>query len=681
MTGVIDILLVEDEEPHAELIRRAFERKHEYRIRMAVTVGDARRLITNAKPNLILTDLMLPDGRGIELLQPQKQATPPLILLTSHGDETVAVEAMKAGALDYVVKSPETLASMPSIAARALREWGLVQDRRRAEEAMRRMVASLHELHHITSGQRPYEEKLVDVLQMGCNRFDLPVGTLSRIEEDRYEIREAVSLDGTVHRGRVLSLEETICAETVRAGGPIHLKDVRAERRRHVADAPVAAYIGIPVTVGEQLYGTLGFSSFEERAEPFTSSDEELLKLMAQWVGAELWRHSAEEALRESERRFQRAQRLEAIGRLASGVAHDYNNLLMGIGGCVDIALKNTDENSPARLYLVEAKNATSRGSTLTRQLLSFSRKRAGELTHLDLNRVVQSTEKMIRSLVGESVEVRIDLGIDRWRVSADEGQMEQVLMNLVVNARDSMPRGGTLSIATEERTISSEAPRPSSLLPGDYVTLTVSDTGHGMGADTLEQIFEPFFTTKAVGQGTGLGLSTILDIVKENRGHIDVKSMVDQGTTFTIYLPRVAGDDTVSAPREAPASARAGSETILLVEDEPLVRITLRSYLSDLGHRVLEAGDASEALLIAGEHEGKIDLLLTDIMLPGNTGTNLATEICRKQPSLRVIYMSAHSKDALVQSGHVTPRAAVLQKPFDREKLHEELRRALGDK
>ena len=378
---------------------------------------------------------------------------------------------------------------------------------------------------------------------------------------------------------------------------------------------------------------------------------------------------------RQLEHQLQQAQKMEAIGRLAGGVAHDFNNLVTVITGYSDLLLRSLEETSPLRRIIEEMKRAGERAALLTRQLLAFSRNQPIEPRPLDVNGVIADTEKMFRRLIGEDIELITNLRPDIGPVRADPGQLQQVLINLVVNARDAMPQGGTLTIETDRVELDAEyAARRGNVLPGPYVVLSVSDTGCGMDAETLSHIFEPFFTTKGE-KGTGLGLATVYGIVAQCGGHIDVMSEVGQGTTFKIYLPRIVAshqEEVTSAPC---GGAYGGTETILVAEDEPLVRELIREVLQRQGYAVLEASNGVEALEVARRHAGPIHLLLTDVVMPQMNGTELAAELRSVRPETKVLFMSGYSSRAGRSLALLESPAMFLTKPFTPEALAAQVR------
>ena len=371
------------------------------------------------------------------------------------------------------------------------------------------------------------------------------------------------------------------------------------------------------------------------------------------------------------------AQKMEAVGRLAGGVAHDFNNLLSIIMGYGYLIQSSTPEEDPLRSAADEIMLAVEKAGTLTRQLLAFSRKQVMQPEVLDLNEVVTGIGRIVPRLVGEDIDVRIVPNSDLRRVKADPGQVEQVLMNLVVNARDAMPAGGKLTIETANISFEDEEASQHGVQAGDYVMLAVSDTGHGMDAATRSRIFEPFFTTKEAGKGTGLGLATVHGIVNQSNGHIWVYSELGQGTTFKVYFPITL---EVASPRQAvkPVPVLCGRETVLLAEDEARLCELLTDVLRDHGYKVLTARDGAEALRMARQQGGLIDLLVTDVVMPGMRGQVLAKELLRRNSSMAVIYMSGYTDNALVHHDAIPKGVAFLQKPFTPEVLLRRVREVL---
>ena len=379
------------------------------------------------------------------------------------------------------------------------------------------------------------------------------------------------------------------------------------------------------------------------------------------------------------EEQLRQSQKMEAVGRLAGGVAHDFNNLLTIISGYSDLLLDTLPKPERSRTHVEEIKKAGNRAATLTRQLLAFSRSQVLAPQVLDLNAVVTNVDKMLRRLIGEDVDLVAVLGENLGNVRADPGQLEQVLMNLAVNARDAMPQGGKLTIETANTTLDAAYARTHmTVVPGEYVMLAVSDTGIGMDANTQAHIFEPFFTTKEQGKGTGLGLATVYGIIKQSGGYVWVYSEPGLGATFKIYLPRVAQPSKDTGQRNAVESPGKGNETILLVEDEPALRAMVRSVLESKGYQVLEARHGEDALMVAELHRGTIDLLLTDVVMPGMSGRELAEHLVNARRETKVLYMSGYTDDAIVHHGVLGSDMAFLQKPFSPESVARKVRQVL---
>jgi len=383
------------------------------------------------------------------------------------------------------------------------------------------------------------------------------------------------------------------------------------------------------------------------------------------------------------ENQFRQAQKMEAVGRLAGGVAHDFNNLLMVISGYAEVLLEQIQKGNPLHPKIEAIHQAADRATTLTRQLLAFSRKQLLELKVVDLNLIVEDMERLLHPLIGENIELHTQLAPDLGRTRADAGQIEQVIMNLVVNSKDAMPNGGKISVRTANAKLNNEDTRReyTYLQPGQYVVLSVTDTGEGMDKETQLRIFEPFFTTKEKGKGTGLGLSTVYGIIKQSGGYVLVESEPRQGTTFRIYLPRVEDALEATGPVGASRSQAGGSETVLLVEDEESVRQLVRETLELKGYKVLEADNVEAALQIVSGYSGKIDMLITDVVMPGMSGRELSARLCASCPQTKVLYLSGYTEDAIVHEGVIDPDTAFLQKPFTLQALSRKVREVLGER
>jgi PAS domain S-box-containing protein len=383
----------------------------------------------------------------------------------------------------------------------------------------------------------------------------------------------------------------------------------------------------------------------------------------------------------ELEGRLRQAQKMEAIGQLAGGVAHDFNNMLTAISGYSEFALGRLgDAESAVRGDIEQVQRAAQRARDLTRQLLAFSRKQILQPKVVDVNDVVTETDKLVTRLIGEDIEVKTALEVRLGRVQVDPGQLQQVLVNLVVNARDAMPAGGTVTVTTANADLDDAAAaalRP--IEPGRYVVLSVCDTGHGMDDEVRSHVFEPFFTTKEQGKGTGLGLATVYGIVKQSGGWVFVDSAPGAGSTFSVYLPRL--DDDPEEERDAPPDEAApGSETVLLVEDEEIVRNLVQEVLAAQGYTVLAARDGQEALEATDRHDGRIHLLLTDVVMPRMSGREVADRLRERRPETRVLFMTGYTDHAIVQEGVLDPGTELLEKPFTFDTLQRKVRNILDE-
>ncbi|MCC6873104.1 MAG: response regulator [Sandaracinaceae bacterium] len=626
------MLLVEDEEAHAELVLRAFEGDRErVRVTRARTIREAERALESHRPAIVLTDLKLPDGLGTDLLERCGSSPFALIVMTSHGDEQAAVEAIKAGAIDYVVKSDVLFASMPRVVERARREFELASQKRLAEEELRRTKDRLDEAQRlacigsweidITTGRSWCSEEARRIFGQGrfegpsCPPSQDPNGWMQCIHPEDQE-RLGHWLDAVREGAAPGSLDARVLLAD---GGE---RDVCLTAQRH-RDARRAAV---------RLAGTVQDVTDRKRLE------DEL-------------RH---------------AQKMEAIGTLASGIAHDFNNLLMGIAGTADVALARAETGRPVAQQLGEIRGAVRAGATITRELVTFARRRPTERRAVAIDDVVGAMESILRRLISESIQLEVTTSAPGAHVRCDPGQLQHVVMNLAVNARDAMSNGGSLRISTSS--------------VADGVSLVVADTGTGMDARTKARIFEPFFTTKPVGKGTGLGLATVYGIVRETGGTIEVDSVIGRGTSFRIVLP-CAAPDTAGPASVASCKSHDNlrGRSILIVEDEPLVRAALRHYLETAGVDATDAPSADAALGQLERAGGRIDLVLSDVMLPGRSGAELERVIAARWPEVRVVLMSAHPPGELRAGARVRTETRLLQKPFEREELLETLASVLA--
>ena len=392
-------------------------------------------------------------------------------------------------------------------------------------------------------------------------------------------------------------------------------------------------------------------------------------------------RKAAETALRQSEEQLRQVQKIEAMGRLAAGVAHDFNNILTAITGHSELLLRQLDADDPRRINAEQIEKAAYRAAGLTRQLLIFSRKQVIEPRVLNLNAVILNIKKMLCRLIGEDIEFCTLLDPAAGHIKADPGQIEQVIMNLAVNARDAMPNGGKLTVTTANITPDKNHLKNfPDMDAGDYVMLAIADTGTGMSEEVKAHLFEPFFTTKPSGKGTGLGLATCFGIVKQNTGHINVQSELGSGTTFKIYFPQVLSAIEPLRVRNLPTEVAGGNETVLLVEDEPVVRELAVATLREKGYTVVEAVNGEEGLRLARQHDGKIDLVLADVVMPVMGGKEMADALRTSHPDTKVLFTSGYTEDALGHHGVLRPGILFLPKPYLTATLARKVREVLDE-
>ena len=575
----------------------------------------------------VLLDLRLPDASGFDAVDAVVGSFPDVavVVMTSY-DRTMAVEALQRGAQDYLIKG-EVNAPLLS------RSLSYAVSRKRAELAQRRSDARF----------RAAVEGSLDA-----------VGILSAVRGDGGDVADFVVTDVNRNAERLLGRRrDEVVSRRLSDLWPLPSLRPFIERAAAVmrAHAPLEEELSIAFPEGSGRW-------IHHQIVPLDDG-------VAIAVRDTTARHEAEADLHRREEQVRQSQKMEAIGRLAGGVAHDFNNLLTVIRGHGELVLRKLTGDHPMRRNLLEIGLAAERAGALTHQLLAFSRKQVLQPRILDLGEVVERMSTLLQRLIGEDVELVTRRRGDLGSVRADPAQMEQVIINLAVNARDAMPRGGQLTLELANVELDATfAHRHAGMTPGPYVVFSVTDTGHGMDEDTKARIFEPFFTTKEAGKGTGLGLPTVYGVVKQSGGFIWVYSEPGHGTTFKIHLPRVDQAPERLSPRPGQAAAGQGTETVLLVEDEDALRALLREVLESLGYRVLEAGLGAEALRIAREHRGPIHVLLTDLVMPQMTGRELADRLSCLRPDLKVLFMSGYGVGAAPRQ-EIPSDGAYIEKPF----------------
>ncbi len=756
------ILIVEDETDHAELLQRALTRDAEkFRVTCLTRLDEAQQYIAETLPDLALVDFRLPDGQG-NLFVEAAAGRFPVILLTAFGNERTAVDAIKGGALDYVVKSPEMFADAAHLVERALREWHHLQERNRADarleainqlfvtmgadfaDNVNRLIALLGReigaqmvFYNQASGGRKMNtvagwrttEYLPSCVHCGCTacaetlRYaaghqEYFAECLAKTEVENFFVHPAEQHSVA---GQVIRLRQTpvgiLCVFFARPNElneadqrllGIFSSALAAEENRKRSEDELrasddrfrqivqTAIEGIWVSdendcltfVNHRVSEMLGYRSEEMLQRPLVDFimpselpeyETQLARRRQGEAGQferKLRHKSGHEVLafisacplfdnasifrggfamltditerRQLEMQLRQAQKLDSIGQLAGGVAHDFNNILAAIMMHLSLLQQHPNLDTETTDALKELESETKRAANLTRQLLMFSRRSVMQVRVVDVNEVVQHLLKMLRRLLGEHITVQFDSNPQLSPVEADPGMLEQVVMNLVVNARDAMPKGGKVTISTRLTEIDLESVRHhSERRPGKFITLAVADTGTGMDEKTLKRIFEPFFTTKDIGKGTGLGLPTAYGIIKQHQGWIEVYTQLDQGTLFEVFLPAKNVAHVPAETHAAPSPAIGGHGTILLVEDEDIVRRPISTYLRKLGYTVIEAPDGKQAFKLWREHREQIDLLYTDIIMPeGISGLELAGQLKIEKPDLKVIISSGYSTE-----------------------------------
>ena len=639
MADPLRFLVVDDAPEHARMVEEFIRSSGAWvdaRIRIAVNYDEALRAFEEQPFDVACVDYLLGARDGLSLLKDirQKGIDTPVIVLTGRGAEDVAVLAMKSGAADYLSKASLTSESLERTIRHALalhaeerQRWHAEAALRASEERFRALVENSSDTLMLldAEGRISYlspasgrhlgwsPEQMV-----GRSIFDF----VHLDDRDQVGVRMAETLS---HPGRTVTEHVRFC----HADGTWRIMEGVGVNR--LADPAVAAIV-------------VNVRDITER--------------------------------RRLEDQLRQAQKMEAVGQLAGGIAHDFNNLLTAILGYCHLMLDDIPEGDPLRLDLLEIQAAGDRAAALTRQLLAFSRRQMLQPQVVDINLLVTRLEKLLRRSISEDVELVTVLAPDLRAVTVDPASVEQILVNLAVNARDAMPTGGRLTIETANVDLDDTyAVAHVAITPGPYVMLAVSDTGQGMDAATRARVFEPFFTTKEQGKGSGLGLATVYGIVKQSGGYVWVYSEPDHGTSFKVYLPPAAAAATQPAANDAVAAP--GWETVLLVEDEDAVRALAREVLRRHGYVVLEACHGVDALRVAERHADKIHLLVTDVVMPHMSGRKLAERLAEMRPGLKTLFMSGYTDHALLPED-VTPGAEFLQKPFTPDVLARRVRRIL---
>ena len=655
----------------------------------AETGSAGLRIAQEQAPALAVIDLRLPDMDGMELAARLHELSgmTEVVVLTGNASLETAVAAMREHSVDYLVK-PVDVKHLLSVASAASERW----QRRKAEERLResdeafrksleiraRQQAAVASLGNRALGMGSVADLLQETVNVVARTLDLPYSSVleRRSDGETLVYRAATGWpDIKIGQTTVPLNEQSQAGYSYLRNQPVLVTDLATETRFSestvMREYSVAAGITVVLPGAGRAYGVL--EAHDTQPRDFTQDDVHFMQAIAHVLATALERHRSEAA-------FRQAQRLEAVGRLASGVAHDFNNMLTAITGYGEMLRASFKQDDPLREDVDEILNAAQRAAQLTKQLLAFSRQSVLQPRLVVMNDVVRGIQNMLKRIIGTKVDLRTTLDPELGLVKADPSQMEQVVLNLCVNAKDAMPNGGTLEIETCNLDVDAESARDIGIeKPGKYVVLAVTDSGVGMDAETRVRIFEPFFTTKSAEKGTGLGLATVYGIVKQSGGDIWVYSEVGRGSTFKVLLPRVDEPlaDEVAAAAHRGAAPR-GSETLLLADDEASILKVAKRILEGAGYRVLTASDGAEALKVAAAHPGRIDLLVTDMVMPQVGGRELADKLRAVRPGLRVLYLSGYTDTAAARQGLMEPGAEFLQKPFSTDSLVRRVREVL---
>jgi two-component system cell cycle sensor histidine kinase/response regulator CckA len=633
------ILVVEDNIGLRHLIQKRLQREH-FNVEVVDSGQEALTRLKARQDVILLLDYKLPDMTGKELIEllTNKKRTIPFVVMTGHGDERIAVEMMKLGARDYLVKDHSLLEVLPQIMEQVFTQVStekklsqVSQALHESEERFKLLFNSGTDAIFVQEMKNGIPGSLIEVNDIACQRLGYTREELLRMSLNRIEFHEDPDME-------------------------CFLKE-KPLTQRHLL------YEAVQVTrSGEQI-------SVENNAHLIDLAGESAVLFISRDITQ---RKQLEDQLRH-------AQKMEAIGKLAGGVAHDFNNLLTAIMGYSELMLIKMGQKNPYRKIINEIKKASERAASLTQQLLAFSRKQILKPRILNLNRVVDSMGKMLKRIIGEDIQLIIQLPKRPWKVKADSGQLEQIIVNLSVNAVDAMPGGGILTIKTENKKISEDESRllPSSR-PGNFVRLSISDNGQGIDKKIISHIFEPFFTTKK--SGTGLGLSVVYGIVKQHNGWIHVDSDGGKGTTFTIYFPASTADKEERVEQSTlPLEFTGNGERILFIEDEGGVRKVAAKALLDYGYRVSEAATAREGLEIFKKE--RFHLVVSDIVLPDKNGIELTNEIYIRQPDIKIILTSGYVDQRAHWPEVIAKGIPFLQKPYSMGDLLELVRSLLEER
>ena len=678
------VLVVEDDEGLRSLIARALS-KAGFEVDGVSSGTEAIERLAADSARVLLLDQLLPDMSGREIVTElaARGIPAPFVMMTGHGDERLAVDMMKLGAADYLLKDTELIDRLPGVMDRVFRAIETERNLRAAEVALRRSEERLAEINTcLSSLGTDYAANVTRLTELCGHLLGAACALYNRIEGGLLcALGQWNAPPGFDPKD---SLEGHLCADVIRRDSKETLVVRNLPETPYALSDPnvnrfgLRTYVGHPVRCGAEVVGSV-CAVFQTDVD-LSADDRRVLVLIATALSREEDR-KREAAARESlQGQLNQAQKMESVGRLAGGVAHDFNNMLGVILGFTELSLEAVSPGHPLHDGLLEIRKAADRSADLTRQLLAFARKQTITPKVLDLNETVEGMLKMLRRLIGEHIDLGWRPGREAGSLKMDPSQIDQILVNLCVNASDAIEGTGSITIETGAAAFDEDAcVRHAGYLPGEYVRLSVTDTGCGMDAETVAHIFEPFFTTKKVGEGTGLGLATVYGIVKQNDGFIEVYSEPGQGSVFNIFLPRHKAKSVPEAKDGAsPKPIVPGQATILLVEDEPALLNMTCAMLRRLGYTVLAASSPGEAIRLAEQHPGEIHLLMTDIVMPEMNGRDLAKTLLGLYPDIKRLFMSGYMSEVVAHHGVLDEGVSFLQKPFAMKELTAKLVEAL---
>jgi two-component system, cell cycle sensor histidine kinase and response regulator CckA len=641
MVALIHILHLEDDPLDRELVQARLEKAGlAYRMTQVQTREEFENALGQGAFDIILSDYRLPMYDGLSALRLVLERCPdiPFIFVSGTIGEDAAIEALTKGATDYVLKQKMTRLG-PAV-HRALREARNRRQRRQAEHALARSEAMMR--------------TILDSVDEGFIVLDREyrILTANRAFCDLVNLHNDQVVGALCHQ--VIYQNARPCSETG--------LDCPVQRAFDTGRAHAASHI-------RQL-GSSDRQSLELKSYPIVDESGVVIRAI-ETLQDVTEKHKLQEQLIQS-------QKMESVARLAGGVAHDFNNMLGVIIGRTELALVRLKPDQPLFADLKEIRKAAERSAALTRPLLAFARKQTVEPQVLDLNQTVAAILKMLRPLIGEAIDLEWRPGTGLSPVKMDPSQVDQILANLCINARDAIAGVGRVRIETAMAALRPGSSKHPDFVPGEYVLLTVNDDGSGIDPENLGKIFEPFYTTKEVGRGTGLGLATVYGIVKQNSGFIDVESGPEKGTTFKLYLPQHAGQTAAQQRPARGVPVRGGHETILLVEDEPSILDIGKLMLEKLGYQVLAASTPGEAMRLANAHGGAIRLLIVDVIMPEMNGRELANQLAAQCPAMACLYMSGYTGEAIAHHGILDEGVHFIQKPFSLPSLAAKVREVL---